>query len=64
MTKTEAINLLGGTPLKAAKALGFRSVQAIYVWPDDLSVSQSDRVRGAVQRLKEQKKRTRSDAEK
>jgi hypothetical protein len=51
MTKTEAITLLGGTPVSAAKALGYSSVQAVYMWPDPLPLSTADRVRGAAQRL-------------
>ena len=51
MTKNEAINILGGTPVSAAKALGYSSVQAVYMWPDPLPLSTADRVRGAAQRL-------------
>ena len=51
MTKDEAIKILGGTPGKAAQALGYTSVQAIYMWPDPLPQSTADRVRGAAQRL-------------
>jgi len=57
MTKTEAITLLGGTPVSAAKALGYSSVQAVYMWPDPLPLSTADRVRGAAQRLSTNKVR-------
>ena len=56
MHKTDAIKLLGGTPMKAAKALGYRAVQTIYMWPDELPNSISDRVVGAVARLKAERK--------
>jgi hypothetical protein len=51
MTKTEAIKLLGGSPVNAAKALGYKSVHAVYVLPDELSQAMADRVRGAALRL-------------
>lgn len=51
MKKETAIELLGGTPVKAAKAMGYRSPHAIYVWPDVLPQSISDRVMGARARL-------------
>ena len=47
MNKNEAIQLLGGTPAKAAEALGYSSVQAIYMWPEELPIATSDRVMGA-----------------
>jgi hypothetical protein len=52
MNKQTAIQILGGTPVKAAKALGYKTVQAIYVWPETLPMSISDRVNGAALRLK------------
>lgn len=52
MEKQLAIKLLGGTPAKAAKAMGYRSVQAIYMWPDILTADVSDRVNGAIARIK------------
>ena len=55
MEKQTAIELLGGTPAKAAKAMGYKSIQAIYVWPDVLPQSIADRVNGAVLRLKQPK---------
>lgn len=57
MTKDEAIKSLGGTPGKAAQALGYTSVQAVYMWPDVLPQATADRVRGAVLRLKEAKRK-------
>ena len=57
MTKDDAIKALGGTAGKAAEALGYNSVQAVYMWPDVLPQAMADRVRGAVQRLKEFRKR-------
>jgi len=57
MTKDEAIKILGGTPGKAAQALGYTSVQAIYMWPDPLPQSTADRVRGAALRIKSGKAR-------
>lgn len=57
MTKDDAIKALGGTPGKVAEALGYTSVQAVYMWPDVLPQSTADRVRGAVLRLNESRKR-------
>lgn len=51
LTDTQAVEVLGGTPKKAAEALGLKAVQSIYQWPDVLSLEMSDRVRGAVLRL-------------
>lgn len=51
MKKTCAIELLGGTPKKAAAAMGYRSVQAIYLWPDELPQATADRVRGVLARI-------------
>ena len=50
MKKTRAIELLGGTPKKAAEAMGYRAVQTIYLWPDDLPQATADRVRGVISR--------------
>jgi hypothetical protein len=52
MTKNEAIELLGGTPKLAAKALEYTVVQTVYSWPDILTTALEDRVRGAAARLK------------
>lgn len=38
--------------MKAAKAMGYKSVQAIYLWPDFLSTAVADRVTGALARIK------------
>jgi hypothetical protein len=46
MNKQTAINLLGGTPSLAAKAMGYKSSHAIYMWPETLSKPVADRVRG------------------
>jgi hypothetical protein len=52
MDKQIAINLLGGSAQKVAKALGYKSVQAVYLWPDQLPIAIADRVNGAALRLK------------
>lgn len=57
MKKQNAIELLGGTPGKAAKAMGYKAVQTVYLWPETLPQSTADRVLGAVQRLKQTRKR-------
>ena len=51
MKKTHAIELLGGTPKKAAAAMGYRSIQAVYLWPEDLPQATADRVRGVLSRV-------------
>lgn len=56
MDKKTAINLLGGTPMLASQALGYKSVQAIYMWPDVLTIDVADRVRGAAARIKSTRK--------
>lgn len=57
MQKQTAINLLGGTPVKAAKAMGYKTVHAIYMWPDPLTQALADQVTGASVRIKATKKR-------
>lgn len=52
MKKQTAIELLGGTPKKAAEAMGYRAVQTIYLWPDTLPQATADRVAGVVARMK------------
>lgn len=52
MDKQDAINLLGGTPKKAAEAMGYKTPHAIYAWPDVLGQAMIDKVRGAAMRLK------------
>ena len=46
MEKQTAINLLGGTAQKAAQAMGYKSPHAVYMWPDVLKKSVSERVLG------------------
>lgn len=58
MDKKTAIKLLGGTPKKAAQAMGYKSIQAVYVWPEVLPQGTADRVAGAVARLAKTKRRT------
>ena len=48
MKKADAIQALGGTPKKAAHAMGYTSVHAIYMWPDVLRPSVAERVVGIV----------------
>ncbi|MDH1255778.1 hypothetical protein N5C67_24340 [Comamonas thiooxydans] len=55
MKKTHAIELLGGTPKKAAVAMGYRSIQAVYLWPEDLPQATADRVRGVLARIADEK---------
>jgi hypothetical protein len=55
MKKNQAIELLGGTPKKAAKALGYKAVQTIYLWPDVLPQAIADRVIGAALRIREER---------
>ena len=57
MKKQTAIILLGGTPRKAAAAMGYKSIQAVYLWPDPLPQSIADRVNGAVSRLSKKPRR-------
>ena len=51
MKKQTAIKLLGGTPKKAAEAMGYRAVQTIYLWPETLPQATADRVAGVVARM-------------
>lgn len=51
MRKDHAIALLGGTAKKAAEAMGYRAVQTVYLWPDELPQATADRVMGAVARI-------------
>lgn len=57
MNKQTAIDALGGTPVKAARAMGYKSVHAIYMWPDVLPKSVADRVAGALARLGKPKRK-------
>ena len=52
MEKKSAIKLLGGTPKKAAQAMGYRAVQTVYQWPDQLPQATADRVAGVLARTK------------
>ena len=54
MTKTEAINLLGGSVAKAAEAIGINS-QAISQWPTELPARLADRVQAALWRMQKEK---------
>lgn len=56
MKKTQAIELLGGTPKKAAQAMGYRAVQTIYLWPETLPQATADRVAGVVARMAKPRK--------
>ena len=49
MLKTEAIELLGGSPTAAAEAIGI-SPQAVSQWPDELPARIQDRVDAALAR--------------
>jgi len=51
MDKQKAIDLLGGSPKKAAEAMGYTSVHAVYMWPDHLPKSIADRVLGILSRI-------------
>lgn len=57
MEKQTAIKLLGGTPKLASEAMGYLSVQAIYMWSDPLKPEVADRVRGVVARMNEDARR-------
>lgn len=61
MKKDRAIELLGGTPKKAAEAMGYRAVQTIYLWPDVLPQATADRVMGVVGRMPKPGKRRRRE---
>ena len=50
MNKNQAIKLLGGTPKKAAEAMGYKAVQTIYLWADVLPQATADRIRGVLAR--------------
>lgn len=56
MTKDQAIQILGGTPSAAAKAIGITS-QAVSDWPDVLSQRITDRVEIALIRMNKTKGR-------
>ena len=48
MLKADAIRALGGTPKRAAEAMGYVSSHAVYMWPDVLRQSVAERVAGIV----------------
>lgn len=50
MRKKEAIRMFGASAADLARALGI-SPQAVYQWPEMLTLEQSDRVNGAALRL-------------
>lgn len=50
MTKTEAINLLGGSAAAVAAAVGV-STQAVSQWPEELPPRIADRVQAALWRI-------------
>lgn len=50
MRKTEAIALLGGSVLSAARAIGV-TYQAVGKWPEELPQRIADRVQGALWRI-------------
>ena len=56
LTKTKALELLGGTTKSAAQAIGC-TVQAVNKWPDVLSARIADRVIAAQTRLQKPRKR-------
>ncbi len=51
MNKQEAIDLLGGSPKKAAEAMGYTSVHAVYMWPEQLSSAVANQVRGVLSQI-------------
>jgi len=53
LSRYEAIAMLGGTPKKAAQAMGYKTPHAIYMWPEFLVEAVADRVRGVAARLGE-----------
>lgn len=56
MKKQFAIKRLGGTPALAAKAMGYKAVQTIYQWPDELPEATADRVNGVLLRIKSKRR--------
>lgn len=56
MDKQTAIDLLGGTPKKAAESMGYVSAHAVYMWPDVLPKEVADRVLGVLSRNKTKRK--------
>tara|TARA_R110000868_G_scaffold298619_2_gene558777 strand:- start:190 stop:375 length:186 start_codon:yes stop_codon:yes gene_type:complete len=60
MTKTEAIRLLGGTHQTVKAALGYKSVQAVYQWPETLPASIERQVIGYLYKPQFDKKRAKA----
>ena len=56
MTKTEAVELLGVDMSSAARALKMNA-KTMFRWPDELTIPQEDRVRGAYARITEERDR-------
>lgn len=56
MLKSEAIALLGGSVKRAAQAMDLVP-QTIYIWPDELTQLQVDRVQAALWRKQERERR-------
>lgn len=56
MKKTEAVTLLGGNITKTAELLGV-SRYTVHRWPDELTISVSDQVRGCYARITEERDR-------
>lgn len=50
MKKSEALELLGGTPASAARAIGI-TPSAVSQWPDELPAAIADRVQAALWRM-------------
>jgi hypothetical protein len=57
MKKSDAIDMLGGTPKLVAQAMGYKTSHAVYAWADPLPESIADKVRGASIRLKLKQKK-------
>jgi hypothetical protein len=57
MDKKTAIQLLGGTPAKAAAAMGYNSIQAVYMWPDAISDRMATLIRHAASKIKPSRKK-------
>lgn len=60
MTKTEAIELLGGSVTAVAEAIGI-SHSAVSQWPEELTDAIRDRVQAALYRLEQQKEEQAGD---
>jgi hypothetical protein len=56
MQKQTAIKRLGGTPKKAQIAMGYKTIQAIYMWSDPLKPGVAQKVEGVIALLKTRRK--------